>query len=360
MAKICQVGAGMIGKTMALDLSKDHELFVADFNLDHLEYLKSISPSISTQQLDINIKSDLVKFIETADIVLLAVPGFMGYKTLKIILESKKDVVDISFSPENLMELSNLATENNVTAIFDTGVAPGLPNYALGFYNNELDIKSFEYYVGGLPLFPEPPFNYKAPFSPIDVIEEYTRPARMMINHKVITKPAMSDLKIKSFKDVGDLEAFNTDGLRSILTTMKHIPNMKEKTLRYPGHIDLIQNYFKDGKFKPEKIKQTSEELFKAWNLKKDEPEFTLLDIIITSSDKVIKYHLYDEFDPINKNSSMARTTGYTATASIHLILNNLFNKKGVFPPEVVGGQKGCFKFIASYLNDRNVKLKKV
>jgi saccharopine dehydrogenase-like NADP-dependent oxidoreductase len=360
MAKICQIGAGMVGRTMALDLSTNHDLYLADFNLDHLESIKLTSPSIHIKQLDVNIKSDLVDFIEPADIVLLAVPGFMGYRTLKVILESRKDVVDISFSPENLMKLSDIAVKNNVTAIFDTGVAPGLPNYALGFHNKEIDIQSFEYYVGGLPLFPEPPFNYKAPFSPIDVIEEYTRPARMMKDNKIITKPAMSDLEIKGFKGVGELEAFNTDGLRSILYTMNHISNMKEKTLRYPGHIKLVQEYLKDGRFEPKNIKKTSKELFQAWKLKKDEPEFTLLDIIIKSPDKVIKYHLYDEFDSINKNSSMARTTGYTATASIHLILNNLFNKKGVFPPEIVGEKQECFEFIVSYLKDRKVNFKKV
>ena len=96
----------------------------------------------------------------------------------------QKNVVDISFSPENLSQLSDVAIQNNVTAIYDAGVAPGLPNYLIGYYNNKINIKNFTYYVGGLPLNPEPPFNYKAPFSPIDVIEEYTRPARMMVNKR--------------------------------------------------------------------------------------------------------------------------------------------------------------------------------
>ena len=55
------------------------------------------------------------------------------------------------------------------------------------------EIDSFEYYVGGLPKNPKPPFNYKAPFSPVDVIEEYIRPARMKVNGKRITRSALSE-----------------------------------------------------------------------------------------------------------------------------------------------------------------------
>ena len=88
------------------------------------------------------------------------------------------------------------------------------------------DINSFKYYVGGLPKFPKEPFNYKAPFSPIDVIEEYTRPARMIVNGELITKTALSEIESINLKDSFELEAFNTDGLRSILHTMSHVKNI--------------------------------------------------------------------------------------------------------------------------------------
>ena len=182
----------------------------------------------------------------------------------------------------------------------------------------------------------------------------------MMVNKKVMVKPAMSDLEIIEFEKIGKLEAFNTDGLRSLIETMKHIPNMKEKTLRYPGHIALIQEYINKGMFSKDNIKRTSKELFKAWKLNDEEKEFTLLKVIIESDTDIIKYSLYDEYDVINKNSSMARTTGFTATASINLILNKLFTEKGIFPPEVIGAHKNCLNFIISYLKERSVLLRKV
>lgn len=345
----------MVGSAMAADLSKNNNLFLADYNLDALKKIKSKDPHIQISQLDVTDDESLARWIEPADIVLLAVPGFLGYNALKTIINSGKNVVDISFSPENVLNLSPLAKEKGVTVIVDAGVAPGIPNYILGYWDAQLNIESFEYYVGGLPKNPKPPFNYKAPFSPIDVIEEYTRPARMLIDHEVITEPALSDIEIMEFQGVGELEAFNTDGLRSLLLTMNHIPNLKEKTLRYPGHAELMLDYRNKGLFNNDKITETSKKLFEEWKLDDNEIEFTILDIIIKGEMKIISYHLYDEFDLTSRTSSMARTTGYTATASINLILEDLWNVHGVFPPEIVGAKPECMQFILQYLNQRNV-----
>ena len=355
MKNIYQIGAGMVGSAMAADLSKNHNLFLADHNLTILEKIHSKHPNIHISELDVTDQESLSKWIAPADIVLLAVPGFLGFNALKTIINAGKDVVDISFSPENILDLNDLAKEKGVTAIVDAGVAPGIPNYLLGYWDAQLNIESFEYHVGGLPKNPQPPFNYKAPFSPIDVIEEYTRPARMLIDHEVITEPALSDIEIMEFQDAGRLEAFNTDGLRSLLSTMNHIPNLKEKTLRFPGHAALMLDYRNQGLFDENNIEKTSKKLFQEWKLDENEIEFTVLDIIIKGEMKIINYHLYDEFDLSSRTSSMARTTGYTATASINLILDNLFDSHGVFPPEIVGANTNCMEFILEYLNQRNV-----
>ena len=186
-------------------------------------------------------------------------------------------MVDISFFPENALGLDELAKENQVTAIVDCGVAPGMSNLILGYHNERMTINNFECLVGGLPLKRVYPFEYKAPFSPIDVLEEYTRPARYVENSHILTKPALSDAELIDFEKVGTLESFNTDGLRSILFTMGHIPNMKEKTLRYPGHISLMQGLIKAGFLKSEPINLkgqsisplqfTSALLFDQWKL---------------------------------------------------------------------------------------------
>ena len=285
------------------------------------------------------------------------------------IINAKKNVVDISFFAENALELDALAKEKKVTAIVDCGVAPGMSNLILGYYNERMKITDFECMVGGLPKKRVYPFEYKAPFSPIDVLEEYTRPARYVENSHIVTKPALSDAELIDFESVGTLESFNTDGLRSILFTMSHIANMKEKTLRYPGHIDLIKGLIKAGflntgpvNFKGQQISPmefTSLLLFDQWKLGETEEEFTLMQIKISDAEKTICYNLYDEYDAETQTSSMGRTTGYTCTAALNMLIEKLFTEKGVFPPELVGKHETCFNFILDYLTDRNINYRK-
>ncbi len=370
MANIIVLGAGMVGSAMALDLAHDHHVTSADFSEASLERVKQRNPNVQTTVLDVTDHESFEAAIAEFDLVICAVPGFLGYETLKQIILSKKNVVDISFFPENSLNLHDLAVENGVTAIVDTGVAPGMDNYILGYYNERMTLTDFECLVGGLPKVKKWPFNYKAPFSPIDVIEEYTRPARYVENGAMVTKDALSDVELLQFEGIGTLESFNSDGLRSIIFTMPHIPNMKEKTLRYPGHADTVRILKESGFFDTEPIDingvkvapidATSRMLFKEWKLGENEEEITVMRVSVTGTDasgtrKQIAYELLDEYDKATRTSSMARTTGYTATAAANMFLDGLFSEKGVFPPELVGKDEACFRYILKYLKDRGV-----
>ena len=68
-----------------------------------------------------------------------------------------------------------------------------------------------------------------------------------------------------------------------------------------------------------------------------------------------IVYDLHDEFCNDTNTSSMARTTGYTATAAANLFLEGLFSETGVFPPELVGKHEVCFNYFMKYLKERNI-----
>jgi lysine 6-dehydrogenase len=372
MKKIIILGAGMVGKAMAIDLSKKYKVKSVDIDNDALKFLSS-NYSIETEQVDVTVEKKLSNVIKDFDLVISAVPGFLGFQTIQTVIKNHKNLVDISFLPEDVLGLDNLAKENDVTVIMDCGVAPGMPNIIAGYHNEKMKIEYFEYMVGGLPKVRSFPFEYKAPFSPCDVIEEYTRPARLLENGQIITKPAMSDLELMEFEKVGTLEAFNSDGLRSLIYTLNNIPNMKEKTLRFPGHIQMIQALKAAGflDYKPLKIREkevipfefTSEVLFNAWKLNPEDEEFTIMKIILSGTEKgnpkSIIYDLYDAYDQKEKLSSMARTTGFTATAAADMLLNNVFSKKGMFPPELIGKYPECFNYIMDYLKARNVFYKK-
>jgi lysine 6-dehydrogenase len=362
---IAVLGAGMVGRAIALDLAKDYTVTSFDLDGTNLEIVKSSNASVETVAADLSLYAEYKNFLSPFDIVVTAVPGFMGYKTLEAVINAGKNVVDISFFPEDALQLDRLAKEKNVTVITDCGVAPGVSNFIIGHYNEEMKIESFECYVGGLPKERKPPFQYKAPFSPVDVIQEYIRPARFVENGKIVTKPALSEIETMDFDEVGQLEAFNTDGLRSLIYTMGHIPDMKEKTLRYPGHIDLTIALKQAGFFDTTPLRMgdiditplefTSRLLVNEWKLGPEEEEFTVMKVIVKGRNKTVEYNLLDRYDAATKTSSMARTTGYTCTAAVNLIAKNLFNEKGVFPPELVGKHKVCFDFVMKYLQERNV-----
>lgn len=371
MAKIIILGAGMVGRAMAIDLGKKHEVTSADISQDALNSLSGYK-NIRTGKADLSDTTMLASLVRDFDLVVSAVPGFMGFQTIKTLIECGKNFVDISFLPEDVLPLNELALKHGVTGITDMGVAPGVPNLIAGYYNDKMKISRFEYMVGGLPKTRVFPFEYKAPFSPVDVIEEYTRPARYVENSHIIVKPAMSDPELINFDKAGTLEAFNTDGLRSLIYTLGNIPNMKEKTLRYPGHINLIRAFMEAGFFNKKTVQFKGQEiipfefttrlLFDKWKLQPEEPEFTVMRVILSGDEngkqKEIIYDLHDEYDPAEKLSSMARTTGFTGTAGAELILNKLFAEKGIFPPELVGRNENCFKYVMGYLKERNVVYK--
>jgi len=371
--KVAVLGAGMVGSAIAIDLASRHHVTAFDVSNANLDLLKKRNPRIETQQADLRNYLSYPQLIASFDIVVTAVPGFMGYKTLEAVIDCGKNIVDISFFPEDVLLLDQLAKEKGVTVITDCGVAPGMSNFIIGRYNEEMEIDSLEIYVGGLPKVRKKPFQYKAPFSPADVIEEYIRPARLMENGHILVRPALSEVEWIHFDEIGTLEAFNTDGLRSLLYTMPHIKNQKEKTMRYPGHVEIIRSLKESGFFSDKPIdvdgtmisplKVTSQILFNDWKLGLEEEELTVMKVKLSGKekekDKTVEWSLLDYYDDETKTSSMARTTGYTCTAAVNLIAQNLFSEQGVFPPELVGKHKNCFDFVLDYLKERKVNWEK-
>jgi saccharopine dehydrogenase-like NADP-dependent oxidoreductase len=349
---------------MAADLAATHHVVSVDRDASRLEALGRAFP-FETRIADLSQAEVVAEVCRDADLVVGAVPGFMGYRTVAAALQAGKNVVDISFFGEDPFGLDELARAAGVTAVVDCGVAPGLGNMILGYHAARETVLSYRCLVGGLPVKRTWPWQYKAPFSPVDVLEEYTRPARLMIAGRVVTRPALSDPELVHLHPVGALEAFNTDGLRSLLTTMSHVPDMTEKTLRYPGHIELIRALRETGFLAAEPlhvngaavrpIDVSAALLFEHWRLEPGEPEFTIMEVEVRSAAAVTTYRLYDTTDAASGFSSMARTTGYTATAAARLVLNGAFARKGICPPEYVAAEPGCFERILADLAERRV-----
>ena len=368
MKKIVVLGAGLVGKAMALDLAGKFDVTAVDLNENALAQLQN--KGIKTKHLDFSNLQQLASYIKPFDIVVGAVPGFMGLQTARTVIEAEKNMVDISFFPEDPFQLDDLARKKNVTIVTDCGVAPGMGNIILGYHNKRMKIDTYECLVGGLPLVREWPYEYKAVFSPIDVIEEYIRPARYVQSSEVVIKEALSDPELIHFDGVGTLESWNSDGLRSLIKTMPNIPNMIEKTLRYPGCIEYLRVLRESGFFSYEEmevkgvkvrpIDVTAKLLFPKWKLKPGEEEFTVMRIRMKGEEngksKTYQYNLLDRTNKETDTLSMARTTGYTCTAAVNLVLDGKFTRKGICPPEYLGEDEDNFSFIVTYLKERGVK----
>ena len=338
MAKIIVLGSGLVGNVMAKDLAEKHNVTSVDINEKALIPLKK--HGISTIVSDLSNHDNITKLIQDFDLVIGSVPGFMGYNMLKTVIEAKKNIVDISFFPEDPFKLDKIAKQKGVIAIMDCGVAPGMGNIILGHHNLSMQINNYECLVGGLPERREWPYEYQAVFSPIDVIEEYIRPARFVQNSKIITKEALSDTELIQFEEIGSLESWNSDGLRTLIHTMSHIPNMIEKTLRYPGTVEYLKVLKATGFFsykevqvnnlKVRPIDLTSKLLFPKWEMKAGDRDFTVMRIIIEGKEKnqdiIYKYELLDRYH--NNTISMARTTGYTCSAVANLIIEKKYKKR--------------------------------
>lgn len=373
MPRAVVLGAGMVGSLIAVDLAEDSDFEVTsvDARESALANVRARSGgAVRTQCADLSRPGAVRELVEPFDIALGALASGIGFATLREVILAGRNYCDISFMPENALELDELAKEHGVTAIVDCGVAPGVSNLLAGCACAQLDsCESIEIYVGGLPRRRRWPFQYKAAFSPADVIEEYTRPARLVEHGLVVTRPALSEPELVYLPGVDTLEAFNTDGLRTLIDTLD-VPNMKEKTLRYPGHIEQMRVFRDTGLFSKEPIEAggvsvaplavTSALLFAKWSYDQGEEDLTVMCVVARGQrdgePRRLTWDLLDFYDADTEATSMARTTAFPCAIMARLIAGGAVKRKGVAAPESLGDDGELVAQVLDELARRGVR----
>ena len=370
MTRALILGGGMIGSAMAMDLAAqdDWDVTVADRDDAALEHVKS-RYGVEVVKADLSDTPVLTGLVREFDIVLGALTSRLGLATLRTVVDAGKNYVDISFMPEDGTSLTKLARERGATAVVDMGVAPGMSNMAAGYATRIMHVcEVLEVYIGGLPVERGWPYEYKAPSTPADVIEEYTRPANIVQGGKRIIREAMSDAELIDFPGIGTLEAFLTDGLRSLLKNL-NIPFMFEKTLRYPGHIELIRVLRESGMFSKTPIQVRGQSvvpldvthalLAKKWSYAPGEQDLTVMRTVargVERGDPVrYQWDLQDRYDPATGVRSMSRASAFPATIMARFIAEGRFVRPGVHAPEIVGQQDGLLAAMLQELAARGV-----
>jgi lysine 6-dehydrogenase len=370
MTRVTVLGAGLVGSLIARSLADDgrFEILVCDRSEDALGSFAGL-PRVATVRLDFARGTSIAAAVATADVVVGAVPGFLGHAMLRTVIEAGRPLADISFAPEDPLALDGLAKEKGVPAMVDCGVSPGLSNLACGRAAGRLDdVDSIVISVGGLPFRRVPPWEYRIVFSATDVIEEYTRPARLVEDGRVVTKPALSEVTRFDLPGVGTLEAFLTDGLRTVLTTVR-ARNLREQTLRWPGHAEKMRVLRDTGFFGDEPVEAGGARvspravaealLFPAWKRPEGEEEFTVLRVESRGSRAGrpvrLVHGLFDRTDVRTGTTSMARTTGFPCVIAALLLASKVLHEPGVFPLELLGGRPDLFAAFVDGLAARGV-----
>lgn len=370
MSKIVVLGCGAVGRHMAIDLCKnsEYEVFAVDVNREILEQLAREHPvRISVE--DLSTEEGVKRAVEDADIVVGSVPYNVGYTMLERVIRAGKNIVDISYFTEDPFGLDELAKKMGVSAVVDCGVTPGMANIILGDHMRKMEVSRYECYVGGIPKDKNAPLGYKSPFPVLEVLEEYAESGSMVEDGKVIVRPMLDETMTIDLARVGTMACLNSDGLRTLIRTTD-IPDMFEKTLRYPGHVDQMRTFRDTGllNMTPIQVGGASVRpidviaslLTPLWKYETGDADITVMRLIISGNEDgkptTYTYDMYDEYDPVTRTLSMARTTGYTCTAVTRMVLEGSYSQKGISPPEFVGLVPGCWESVEQYLEDRGVR----
>ena len=250
-----------------------------------------------------------------ADFIVNMVPGSIGHSVLKILHQRGHRIVDLSFSETT----PDMLPPGPGTVLWDVGIAPGLSNMLVALAHREHGhLDSVTIKVGGNPAEPDEEWSYMAPFSPHDVIAEYTRPARIVRNGEPMSVPAMTELHTIDANG-RTMEAFLTDGLRSLIELPAS--SMGEYTVRWPGHIQRYQS-----------TTLTPDELVEAWHFNEERPEFTWMEVCVQAGETTYTWTVEDAGN--GGDSSMARTTGLVTYACVVAWTEHPLFNEGIHPPE--------------------------
>jgi lysine 6-dehydrogenase len=374
--KVLILGCGNIGSVATEDLAKSLssiQVVVADKSETRAkEVAERIGKdNVSWIQLDATNHTELANALGDYDLVMGFLPGKLGYRLTKACIDAGKDLVDVSYMSENPLALTENAVKASVTIVPDCGLAPGISNILVGHAAAELDkVQAVHIMVGGLPEKPILPLDYVITWSPENLIDEYMREARIVKEGKIIEVEALSGLEEVEFPGLGKLEAFYTDGLRTLPQTITDARDMWEKTLRYPGHAEKIKLLKTLGFFEEEPIdvdgisvspRKLTVKLLEQKLRKPEVKDVVALKVEVSGvkngKQTCYVYHLLDYYDEKRGITAMARTTAYSASIIAQLLLKKALKEKGVVPTEKIGKNDALFRLFLDELEKRGIRI---
>lgn len=364
------LGSGLMGSVISWDLSRSpevDEVVVADIDQLRLAALKKrAGPKLSTEVVDVADGAKLVRFLKGFDVVSSALPHGIVHPANVAAGKAGARMVDIAFEDEQ-MELGSLFKKNGGLLVPGCGLAPGLGGILLAQGLRELGTADEGHVlVGGLPQKPQPPFGYRLVFSIIGLLREYMDIARIVRGGKVVqVRPFDDVLEVEFPKPIGRCEAFYTDGLATLLYSVKGLKEMDEMTVRWPGHAEKMKFLIDAGFLSKEKITlrgaqvspfELSAALLSERLRNQDPEDVTVMRVVVKGKAGEVRYEMLDYYDEKNGVTSMGRTTGYTCSIVSQMVGAGKVRGTGVVPPEEALDAGGVKSLLAE-LGRRGVRV---
>lgn len=357
--KIVIFGGGLQGLVIANNLrarEEKPEIVIADIvrpaglaEDSHIKWVKA----------DVLAGEQVKAVVSGASACVLAVPSSIAHQALANIIACGVPVADVSFTPDPPLSLSEAARKSGSSCIVDCGVAPGLSHILVGHAYKQLSgLDKVTILVGGMPQKPPAVFHHAVYFNPCDLLAEYVRPARARTKGKDIAPhPLEAPIEPYHDSDLGAIESFLSDGLRSLVTSFPDIPCMEERTLRWQGHLRTMKDLNELGFFLEGMLPNTAQSINNKYP-GKDFPDYLLMVVEAEKGSRKLAWRLLDkETDGI---SAMSRTTGFTTAAVAMVLARGQFKEPGVHPPEVLGQDAAMVELILADLAERGVKTKEL
>lgn len=364
--KIGVLGSGLMGKEAARDLVLNEGVTavgLADIDIQRAQNIcdQLNSPKLTAYQVNAKDAADLADYMSNFDVIINALFYSFNEIVAKTAIQVGVSSVDlgghIGHMTDKVLALHHEAKGAGVTLIPDLGVAPGMINILSGHGARKLDkLSSIQLFVGGIPVKPEPPFEYNHVFSMEGVFDHYTDPSLVVRKGIKQEVESLTEVETVYFEKFGPLEAFHTSGGTSTLSlSYPDIETLEYKTIRYPGHaekfkllVDLnLTRMDYEVEVNGQKIRPR-DVLLKVLDPivdLKDKDDAVLLRVKVSGEKDGIpttfEYEMTTFKDREKNVTAMARATANTISVVAQMIGNGTISKSGVYPPEqIVPGDK--------------------
>ncbi|MGH7725364.1 MAG: saccharopine dehydrogenase family protein [Candidatus Eiseniibacteriota bacterium] len=344
--KILVLGGGAQGRVIANDLARSMPgatIHVADVREPRLDP----HPGLRFVEAELSDIETVARLLHRYDFGVGALPSRFGPGAMRAAIDCRRTLVDVSFAAEDALDLDDRAKRAGIAILPDCGVAPGLSHLLVGDAVQRFGAPaSIEILVGAIAQDASRPYGYVVTWSLDDLLEVYTRPARFVRQGKEVSEPVLEAVEPVEIAGVGTMEAFVSDGLRTLIRTMSSVPEMAEKILRWPGHVAAIRPLVEQGRL----IEEFREKCVV-------EPAEDLVVLVVRASwnGRSIEHVMTDRYDRATGLTAMSRTTAFTTSVVAQLVAEGGVSATGVLPLELVAREPGTVEFVLGEMRKRGV-----